>query len=181
MSKVELRSAMRDARKAFVASLPHSQRLELETRLAEHLGALVSQAKIVGSYHSHGSEIDPAGALQGAITAYPSFVPDEEKFSYRTGECVEAGPHKIMQPACSNPAVMPDLLLIPLIAIDRLGYRLGQGGGHYDRVLPALRAAGAKLIGVGWEMQRLDFSLPHERWDVALDGFASPRGLEMFR
>ena len=181
MSKAELRPAMRAARKAYVASLSPAERRQQEAGFAVHLQSLLNRAKIVGAYHPHGSEIDPRGALDGMTVAYPGFTADEEKFSYRTGTCAETGPHGIMQPALSNPTLLPDLLLIPLIGIGPAGYRLGQGGGHYDRVLPDLKEAGAILIGVGWDMQRLDFPLPHEPWDVPLDGFASPSGLEMFR
>ena len=70
---------------------------------------------------------------------------------------------------------------MPLVAIDGNGTRLGQGKGHYDRVLAKLREHGALLIGVGWEVQMLDELIPRRPWDVPLDGFASPAGLEMFR
>ena len=61
------------------------------------------------------------------------------------------------------------------------GQRLRPCGGHFDRALPALRAAGTQIIGVGWAMQRIEGDLPDDPWDVPLDGFASPEGLEMFR
>jgi 5-formyltetrahydrofolate cyclo-ligase len=44
-----------------------------------------------------------------------------------------------------------------------------------------LREHGALLIGVGWAVQRLDTEIPDDPWDLPLDGFASPEGLEMFR
>ena len=47
--------------------------------------------------------------------------------------------------------------------------------------LAGLREHGALLIGVGWPVQMLDISIPIDPWDVPLDGFASPDGLEMFR
>ena len=71
-------------------------------------------------------------------------------------------------------------MLVPLVAIDGHGTRLGQGKGHYDRVLANLREHGALLIGIGWQVQKLDATIPAEPWDVPLDGFASPDGLEMF-
>ena len=72
-------------------------------------------------------------------------------------------------------------MLVPLLAVDRRGTRLGQGGGHYDRALPALRDSGAVIIGVGWAMQLIDEDLPSDAWDVALDGFVSPEGMTMWR
>jgi 5-formyltetrahydrofolate cyclo-ligase len=100
---------------------------------------------------------------------------------FRSGQYAEDCPVGGVQPPHQAKEVIPDLVLVPLLAIDPAGHRLGQGGGHYDRVLPALSAVGAMLIGVGWDLQRLDFLLPTDPWDVALDGFASPAGLEMFR
>ena len=70
--------------------------------------------------------------------------------------------------------------LVPLLLADRQGGRLGQGAGHYDRVLPSLKNAGALFIGVGWPFQLSDEPVPREEHDVLLHGFASPEGLEMF-
>jgi 5-formyltetrahydrofolate cyclo-ligase len=68
-----------------------------------------------------------------------------------------------------------------LIAIDGKGTRLGRGKGHYDRALIGLKKSGARLIGVGWSIQRLADTIPADEWDVPLDAFASPGGLEWFR
>jgi 5-formyltetrahydrofolate cyclo-ligase len=76
--------------------------------------------------------------------------------------------------------VQPDLVLVPLIAVDGLGTRLGRGKGHYDRALTRLKKSGARLIGVGWPIQRLTETIPRDAWDVPLDAFASPDGLELF-
>ncbi len=182
MSKPELRAAMRRARKAYVASLLADERRALEARLAKHLLTLIDQAEAVGGYHAVGSEVDPAPALALAKShALPAFDADAVAFTYRHGPATASGPHGIPQPAPDAALLSCSLLLIPLLAIDPEGHRLGQGGGHYDRVLPAFRKAGATLIGVGWDLQKLDFGLPSEPWDVPLDGFASPGGLEMFR
>ena len=72
-------------------------------------------------------------------------------------------------------------MFVPLLAVDSRGNRLGQGGGHYDRALPALRDAGATIIGVGWAVQLVDGDLPIDPWDVPLDGFAAPEGVKMGR
>ncbi len=72
-------------------------------------------------------------------------------------------------------------MLVPLVAIDRAGTRLGQGKGHYDRVLGELKRRGALLIGLGWAVQLIERSIPVDPWDVPLDGFASPEGVEMWR
>jgi 5-formyltetrahydrofolate cyclo-ligase len=72
-------------------------------------------------------------------------------------------------------------VLLPLVAIDRNGTRLGQGKGHYDRVVGDLRRRGALLIGLGWDVQLINETIPADPWDIPLDGFACPSGLKMLR
>ena len=180
MSKPELRAAMRAARGAYVASLGPG-RASLERQLAEHLRPLIDATDGVGGYHAIGGEIDPGPALALAAShSLPSFDAGSKHFRFRRGPATVEGLHGIPQPASDAPDGACTLILVPLLAIDPHGHRLGQGGGHYDRVLPGLRDQGARLIGIGWAMQRLDFDLPVEPWDVALDGFASPERLEWF-
>ena len=181
MSKPELRAAMRAARDAYVDSLPSGLREAFQARLASHLHALIEEAGEVGGYHAIGSEIDPAPALALASShSLPSFDAGSSHFRFRRGPATGEGYRGIPQPGPDAPLAQSPLILVPLLAIDQRGHRLGQGGGHYDRVLPGLREQGATLIGIGWDMQRLEFDLPVEPWDVPLDGFASPAGLEMF-
>jgi 5-formyltetrahydrofolate cyclo-ligase len=112
----------------------------------------------------------------GKTGALPFFTARDSRMTFRDGDPVDPGPWGILQPDCAAPIVAPDLLLIPLLAIDRGGNRIGMGQGHYDRALPGLRAAGARLVGIGWPFQLLDEPLTPDPWDVPLDGFASPDG-----
>ena len=68
----------------------------------------------------------------------------------------------------------PDLLFVPLLAFDRHGYRLGYGGGYYDRTLAAL--PGARGIGYGFAFQQVD-AVPHGPHDVPLHGIVTEEGL----
>jgi 5-formyltetrahydrofolate cyclo-ligase len=68
-----------------------------------------------------------------------------------------------------------DLVLVPGLAFDGAGRRLGRGGGHYDRALAAAEE-GTVAIGVGYEFQRVD-AVPVEPHDVALDAVVTERGL----
>jgi len=68
----------------------------------------------------------------------------------------------------------PDWLLVPLLAFDRAGRRLGYGGGYYDRTLAAL--PGAVAIGVGWAAQEVD-EVPADALDARLDAVATERGV----
>lgn len=181
MTKTALRTTMRAARKAYVAGLSPQDRRELETELAHHLRAIVEAAGEVGAYHATGSEINPSSALTHASSpSLPAFDAGQDGFRFRLGPATVAGTHGIPEPDPASPLANCKLVLVPLLAVDAGGHRLGQGGGHYDRALPALRNAGARLVGIGWDMQKLQFALPSEPWDVPLDGFASPAGLEWF-
>ena len=183
--KDALRQAALEARKAYVRTLDDAHRQLLEQRLAEHLTSLLAHAAIVAGYHPLGSEISPLLAMEearavGRIVAFPCFPDPAKPFCFRAGDPLEPGPFGIMQPKRRTPLVEPDLIFVPLIAVDSKGTRLGRGKGHYDRALGRLRKSGARLIGVGWTMQRLGTEIPGDPWDVPLHGFASPDGLEYF-
>jgi len=186
LSKEALRRAALDARKAFVRTLSDGKRALLERQLAEHLTSLCAEAKVVGGYAPLGSEISPQLAIEearaiGRIVAFPAFDNPAKPFRFRAGDPLDAGPFGIMQPNRRAPVVEPDLVFVPLIAIDNAGTRLGRGKGHYDRALARLKKGGARLIGVGWPLQRLTEVIPTDEWDIPLDAFASPDGVELLR
>ena len=186
VSKESLRRAALDARKAFVRTLSDADRAQLEHKLAQHLTSLFAGVSVVAGYCPLGSEISPLPAMEearavGAIVAYPCFANPAKPFRFLAGDPLEPGPFGIMQPAKRHPVVQPDLVLVPLIAIDGAGTRLGRGKGHYDRALISLKKSGARLIGVGWPLQRLTETIPADEWDVPLDAFASPTGVEILR
>ncbi len=185
IAKDKLRRAALEARKSFVRDLGDAERTRLEHRLAEHLTALCAGASVVGGYVPLGSEISPLLAMEearavGAIVAFPAFANPAKPFRFLAGDPAVSGPFGLLQPRLSAPPVEPGLIFVPLIAVDPRGTRLGRGKGHYDRVLAPLRRKGARLIGIGWSLQRIDEDIPADPWDVPMDGFASPDGVELF-
>lgn len=184
--KIALRRRARELRRAYVASLSAEARHAQEAALAAHLAPLIATSRVIGAYVPMPHEISPLPALEQArasamTIAFPAFADHLAPLRFLVGEPVETGPFGIMQPAQGSPEVHPDLILVPLVAIDRAGNRLGQGKGHYDRVLAEMRRRGSLLIGIGWAVQRLDEAIAADAWDVPLDGFASPQGLELRR
>lgn len=78
--------------------------------------------------------------------------------------------------------VDPDIVVVPMLAFDRKGTRLGRGGGHYDATLAALRAKKDILaVGVAYAAQAVLFSLPAETHDQKLDIIVTPKGVFDFR
>ena len=94
--------------------------------------------------------------------------------AWRPGDALEAGAFGTLQPLASCEALEPDALLVPLLACDEEGYRLGYGGGFYDRTLQGLRKRRAVVaIGVGFDAQLVG-SVPHGPEDERLDWLLTP-------
>ena len=72
-----------------------------------------------------------------------------------------------------------DLVILPVVAVDKKGYRLGRGGGYYDSTLPHKSETSTKLCGIGYACQQIP-QIPHESFDVKLDYFVSENGLTSF-
>jgi 5-formyltetrahydrofolate cyclo-ligase len=77
-----------------------------------------------------------------------------------------------------NKPILPDVLLLPVNAFDGAGYRLGYGGGYFDRTLAAM-APRPMTIGVGFELARVD-SIHPEPHDIPLDGVITELGVETY-
>lgn len=97
--------------------------------------------------------------------------------AWRPGDGLADGPFGTRHPPAEAAPVVPDLLLVPLLAFDRRGGRLGYGGGYYDRALAELRAAGRVIaVGLAFSAQeRAD--LPRQAHDQALDWVVTEQGI----
>ena len=87
----------------------------------------------------------------------------------------------IREPLSSQPLREPDILLMPMLAFDDAGWRLGYGGGFYDRTLQVLRAKKTVVaIGLAYDEQRLE-NVVHADYDEPLDCVLTPSGLKRFQ
>jgi len=136
---------------------------------------------LVGGFWPMGSEIDPRPLLEalharGHRISLPVTPPRGQPLSFRRwlpGTLMARGPMGTQHPAKGD-AVTPDWLIVPLLAFDRSGARLGYGGGYYDRTLALLRDA--KAIGVAYAAQEIA-QVPTGPHDVRLPAIATEQGL----
>lgn len=87
----------------------------------------------------------------------------------------------ILEPEDKSRILMPDqldLVLLPLVAFDLQGHRLGTGGGYYDRTFATV-AKRPMLIGLAYDVQQAK-NLPSDPWDVGLDGVVTESGVVLF-
>ena len=178
-SKIELRAEALKRRRAFAQALSPELRNDLEAKLARIVLPRLIGARIVAGYHPMRDEISPYPILEalreGQTTALPWFGGRDERMMFRQAPATEAGPWGVLQPPPEAHALAPDVVLVPLVAADRRGSRIGHGKGHYDRALSHLREGGPVFtIGLAWEHQILDEALDPDPWDVPLDAIATP-------
>jgi len=179
-SKSDLRAIARKKR----CSLKHSGFAEA---LAAHAAALeIAPGAIVGGYHAMTGEADPALLLarlvaDGCHIALPRVVGKHQPLEFHRipeGEVLRPSAFGVHEPLAHWPVVTPTLLLVPLLAFDRHGYRLGYGGGYYDRTLAFLK--NARAIGIAYAGQEVD-GLPREAHDMRLDAVLTEKGLHQIK
>ena len=189
--KSELRRRLRRAR----AQLSEDERAAAEREIGRLLKRRIKRGGRIGVYWPMGSELRLDGFVRaaqkrGAKLYLPYIEPRSRRMWFtpypadETKQERKRGRAKLHVPQFAGRKIRVhglSLLLVPIVGIDREGYRLGQAGGYYDATLSAMKyRLQAKTIGVGFACQLVD-RLPHEAHDVPLDGFVSERGALAFR
>ena len=103
--------------------------------------------------------------------------------AWRPGLKLATSDWGIGEPGPDQPAAAPDIVLLPLLAFDDRGWRLGYGGGYYDRSLAALRGRNpgrVLAVGLAYARQRVD-TVPHNDFDQRLDYVVTEDGVIKFR
>jgi 5-formyltetrahydrofolate cyclo-ligase len=173
-SKAELRAkalAKRDA-------LSDKKRASAAARLGKRgLPFEIVPGRIISGYSPIRSEIDPTPlmvklASEGARLALPCVTTRGKSLIFRIwhpNDRLMLGPLGIPEPSPAAAEVIPDIMLTPLAAFDRLGHRIGYGAGHYDFTFAHLRKT-KHIIGIGlaFAAQEIE-AVPALSHDVALD------------
>jgi 5-formyltetrahydrofolate cyclo-ligase len=174
VDKSSLRAAAVERR----AALGVEQRAAAAAMLATRgLPINVAPGAIVSGYWPIRAELDPLPLMrqleaQGAQLALPVIMGRDQPLTFRAWNAdaqLLRGQFGIMEPSPQSPTVLPDIVLVPLAAFDRLGHRIGYGAGHYDRTFEVLQAAKPIIaIGIAFAVQEID-AVPAEPHDVQLD------------
>ena len=174
----DLKAELRRVAMARREALPATERIEAARAIAARgLPVEVAAGMTVSGYSPLKSEISPMPLLRrcadaGAALALPVVIGRGKPLVMRAwafGAPLDSGVWGIRQPEPEAPEVEPDILLVPLLAFDRAGYRLGYGGGYYDRTVARLR--GMKRItavGLAYAAQEVP-AVPKTEGDARLD------------
>jgi 5-formyltetrahydrofolate cyclo-ligase len=155
-------------------------------RLARHGLAFagIAPAAVVSGFSAIGDEIGALPLLKAlAHDGHPLCLPVMQGKgrpllfrAWTPGDATSAAVWGIQEPLASAELLEPDVLLVPLLAFDARGYRLGYGGGFYDRTIAGLRARKpVTAIGLAFDEQRVD-DVPHSAEDQRLDWVLTPSG-----
>lgn len=184
--KRALRAAAKSVRAAAKAAAPEAP-VRLAARFLETIA--LPAGGIVGGYWPIGDEMDILPLLaalreRGVALALPVVAAPGRPLSFRTwrpGDEMAPGAHGISAPLPDAATVIPSLLVVPLLAFDAQGWRLGYGAGYYDRTLEAFAADGRAVtaVGVAYAAQEVP-EVPHDGGDVRLDALVTEAATYQF-
>ena len=181
-------------RKEFVAKINDisvEKRLECSTQLLDNIKPLLDSVNKIVIYHAYGWEVSLDSIIDYCMKEQKQLF---QPVTYRTKREMLLMPYDVtIKNIFVEPDYIPtnqmkwynvDLIILPLVAIDKTGYRLGKGGGYYDATLGDVIDLGERvprLCGAGYSIQMYLDDLPKEKFDVQLDYFVSENGLISFK
>ncbi len=180
MDRTAHRAQMRKLRKAYVAARSPDALAQDALALAARALPLLAGFSVIGSYVAAGSELDPVALeaalrLRGARIALPMVRAADAPLCFAhhaLGDDLTAGLiGTVPQPLACASIVQPDALLVPLLAVDPRGYRLGQGAGYYDRTIAARKPI--FTLGIAFDCQ-IVAHVTQAPWDEPLNAIVTP-------
>lgn len=174
-TKQQIRHAMLEKRQA----LSDEERAAAAVSLRVRLASAVGKGLAVAGYAPIRGELDVLPALEalfgkGHVLGLPVSGEGREMplifRRWQPGDALVRGKYNVQEPGDDAPEFRPDLVLVPLVAFDERGYRIGYGAGYYDRTIHALRQAAKppRFVGVAHVFQRVA-QVPAEPHDERLD------------
>lgn len=184
MDRRFIRRAMRTQRRVLSASQRTQYAFDLLRNLRTQVWYL--RAQCIAAYLSSDGEINLAPVMLDArnrnkVTTLPRVGEQRGKMQFipwQPGAPLVENRYAILEPPAGKvrPLFAHSIILMPLVAFDAQGNRIGMGGGYYDRLLnsAALKGQRPLLVGVGYDFQELE-SIEPESWDVPLDAVVTNR------
>jgi 5-formyltetrahydrofolate cyclo-ligase len=185
--KRKLRERMLAKRRA----IPHAALAGAGKFIARHYAdhPILAFAPSFAGYMAMQGEVDVVPILEHMIpyrktTAMPCMT-EQKNLLFRQWAPVDALQRhptwQVQEPLPTAPTLIPAVILVPLVAFDADGYRLGYGAGYYDRTMEALRRfdEAPLFIGVAHSLQEVE-QIPTEPHDQRLDGILTELGVSMF-
>jgi 5-formyltetrahydrofolate cyclo-ligase len=174
MSKIQLRRQILKQRKNLSNTEWQIKSQQISERLKNF--SLFKEAKTILAYFSYHQEPDLSSLFSEKQWGFPRCDSDSLNWHFwQPSQPLESNQYNILEPLANSPIINPqqvDLILVPTVACDRFGYRLGYGGGYYDRLLSSSLWENIPTIGVVFDFAYLE-RLPIEPWDVKLSYLCS--------
>jgi len=182
VTPAELEAAKADARMLMRAERNAIEPRDASIKLIEHFPLELAKHSPIAGYWPVGGEIDgrpllAALAKAGRVVALPRMEGRQGParfLAWRGTEALTADAFGVPSPPATGADLSPRLILTPLVAFDRAGRRLGQGGGHYDRIISLYRAHGAIAVGLAYAEQEMG-QVPTGPHDALLDWVITPK------
>jgi len=172
--KTELRATAQSRRDALPAE---ERKRAAEAIAARAFPVAITPGVVVSGFMPLKSEINPLPLMrrlaeQGARLALPAIAGRSKPLTMRAwhfGVALDRGQWGIREPKADAPEVEPDILLVPLLAFDRVGFRIGYGAGYYDMTVRRLRGLNAvTAVGIAFASQEVP-KIPTTERDERLD------------
>ncbi|MBY0378900.1 MAG: 5-formyltetrahydrofolate cyclo-ligase [Burkholderiales bacterium] len=186
MTKDQLRKVIADKCKLLGVNYRSSASLAL----LNHLLPLLDKATNIAIYHAHNWELDLVDLIHYCNRRDKNLV---QPVASRINKYMFFAPYNITDTAIfineeyysKNEKYSRwynlDLILLPVVAVDRFGFRLGKGGGYYDTTLSAKKDSSTIFCGVGYSCQYLEHEvIPYDKWDIRLDYFITDKNMMKF-
>lgn len=186
------KTSLREHFLAMRSGLSSIDQLQRSEHIAAHAASLpcMSHLNSIGGYYPIHSEVNILPLLKllhakDIKTALPYIYKKNQPLHFRrwqVGEPLGKGILPgVQEPLESATEITPEALLVPLVAFDSRGHRLGYGGGYYDRTIHALKQDNPQLItiGIAYSNQHCD-QLPDDKHDQTLDHLVTEEGVMSF-
>ncbi|MCF6343581.1 MAG: 5-formyltetrahydrofolate cyclo-ligase [Devosiaceae bacterium] len=188
MKKIINKSELRNEAKAKRAALSSNFMLQAANQAAEIFlqNIPLEKVNVIAAYYAMNNELKILPLVEklwakNKQICLPSVIENNQPMIFRAwqrGDELIDGAHNIKVPDENAPILVPDIIIMPLVAFDKKGNRLGYGKGYYDRTIAQMDKK-PLLVGYAYSVQEVE-KIEHESHDVPLDYLVSEKEVRKF-